>query len=499
MRSAGSDDPMHFEALALSQKYPDRRLAEAKSPLTWILVKDQAGFGPRYAHAAIINLEQHIFIIGGATGEPGQGSYLNDVWMSEDQGKSWKAIVPRSPRFSPRRGHAVVTDPRGIVFFVLGGFCGKHCLANDYWSSETGSVWRDLGKAPWSARHGLAAVMTSTGWLIVLGGHDGKTYLSDIWKIHDPAQASASSVWMAGSAGPAEWNPRYGHAAVITEEDEIVLLGGFYADKDTGHVQCFNDVWKSFDMGRSWQLLVEHAPWRGRYQHTAQINNLGHIFVTGGLSVDLERLGDVWRSTNGGAAWQVVTPHAAWAARFEHASVVDQNNTIYVFGGISTGSDAFLDVWRSEQTCADSVKCSGDTPVCRDGTQENFAGSPTPVCVGVCDRRIFDDCAQKEACVVQSNEPHCIDPCIHQECGASKVCEVAPRDEEFHGEQLSTAKAYCLSCNDAKTKMQCGLLRQCRWSTGAEACLMRCAVLKTSSRCGGQDHCAWDDGECAES
>eukprot|EP00931_Biecheleriopsis_adriatica_P082605 TRINITY_DN56069_c0_g1_i1.p1 TRINITY_DN56069_c0_g1~~TRINITY_DN56069_c0_g1_i1.p1 ORF type:complete len:342 (+),score=70.00 TRINITY_DN56069_c0_g1_i1:168-1193(+) len=333
--------------------------------------------------------------------------------------------------------------------------------------------------------------MTHSSQLVMLGGHDGTKYLSDVWKIPDPSQAAAGEGWTCSTV-KAEWMPRYGHAAVISPEDTIYMLGGFYADKESGHVQCFNDVWKSSDEGATWHLVVQDAPWKGRYQHTAEISKSGDIFIIGGLSVELERLPDVWRSADDGLNWQVVTPSAAWPARYEHASVVDANGTIYVLGGISAGSDAFMDVWRSEQTCADSVKCSGDSPVCRDGTQENFEGSPKPVCVGVCDRRIFDSCNPKEACVVQDDKPTCIDPCKDQECAKEQVCEVAPRDELFHKELLDVATAYCLSCSDAKTKMSCGLLKQCKWSVGAEACLMRCSVMD-EVRCKGNDHCEWND------
>lgn len=482
----------------LEQSEAGRALAEEEgSPYTWVAVNRQAGFGPRYAHAAVMTADQKIFVIGGASGDLNEGKYLNDVWVSEDQGKSWSVVVPRSPRFSPRRGHAVVLDPRGVIFIVLGGFCGKACLANDCWTSETGAVWNPLGDAPWSQRHGHAAVMTSEGWLIMLGGHDGSKYLSDVWKITNPAQAESRGSWLPVTP-KAEWMPRYGHAVAMSKEDAIYLLGGFYADKATGHVQCFNDVWISSDHGSTWQVRTKNAPWSGRYQHTAQIDNGGDVFVTGGLSVNLERCGDVWRSTDGGRTWKIVTSTAAWAARYEHAAVVNHNNTMYVLAGISAGSDAFSDVWRSEQTCADSVavQCTGAEPVCMDGTQKNFKGLTAPVCVGICDRRIFDDCSVKEVCVVRNESARCVDPCKHQECKAQEVCEVAPRGEDFRGEHLSAAKAYCLSCSDAKTKRSCGLLRQCKWSTGDEACLMRCGVLSTEDRCGGNDKCKWTDGKC---
>ena len=212
--------------------------------------------------------------------------------------------------------------------------------------------------------------------------------------------------------------------------------------------------------------------------------------------MNLDRLPDVWRSHDGGHHWEEVTPVAHWPARYEHAAVVDRAGTIYVLGGISETSELFGDVWFSEQTCADNVECSGQTPVCRDGTQEHFEGATMPVCVGICDRRIFDQCHAKEDCKVKDGKPTCVDPCDDKECEKEQVCEVAPRDEEFRGERLSSATAYCLSCSHAQTKASCAKLRQCKWSTDSEACLMRCSVMD-ESRCKSNDLCHWKE-KCTE-
>merc|ERR1719409_963535 len=118
---------------------------------------------------------------------------------------------------------------------------------------------------------------------------------------------------------------------------------------------------------------------------------------------------------------------------------------------MSTQENKFNDVWRSERTCADDMHCKGGRMVCRDGTAENFIGRPNPLCVDICDRRIFDKCDLKEACRVKNqfskkkSTPYCIDPCDEQHCHEDEVCEVAPRDGE------KEADPYCLACSDAKT------------------------------------------------
>lgn len=171
---------------------------------------------------------------------------------------------------------------------------------------------------------------------------------------------------------------------------------------------------------------------------------------------------------------------------------------MYVIGGLSTSADKFHDVWRSERTCFDDVECPGEDVVCRDGTHENFEGLPNPICVFICDRRIFDKCKTKEACRVKAGKAHCIDPCDEEACtGEGEVCEVYERDAELRGKTLEDAEAYCLACGDSRTKFACDKLRQCSWATAAEACLMRCSVATTKDKCASiGDACKWDGGKC---
>ncbi|CAE7352207.1 unnamed protein product [Symbiodinium sp. CCMP2592] len=489
-RSTGSQTPhsnlpdLHLGISPSMQSTPEVLGARgvAKSPYTWMAKTDHADFGPLYAHGAVMNFEEHMFVIGGEKGGPTGGSFSNEVWKSTNKGQTWEKLPQREGRFSARRGHAAMVDHQGVIFFVLGGFAGHAQLENDCWSSEDGSVWHSLGKAAWSGRHGHAAVMTSQSWIVVLGGHDGSSYLSDVWRIHHPSQPGITShlraVWNQVPAKKTWWTARYGHAALVDTKDVIYLLGGFYAEKETGHVQCFNDVWKSTDLGDNWLLVTEYANWSGRYQHAATMTSAGSMFIIGGLSIDLDRLADVWRSEDAGVSWTVVTPAASWPARYEHTALVDHRDTMYVLGGIAEGDAAFADVWYSERTCKDNIRCSNLTE-CRDGTQKNFEGATNPVCVGICDRRIYDKCGPKEDCRVKHGKQTCVDPCNDKDCDKDQVCEVAPRDEVFPrtGEMLQSATAYCLSCDDAKTKASCGRLRQCHWSTGDEACQMRCSVM----------------------
>lgn len=484
-----------------------------KDRYEWVQINGKTPWAQRYAHASVMNNKGEIFVIGGATMdysperqdngmmEYKQHSYLNDVWMSTDSGKSWDFVIPRSKRFDPRRGHAGVMNANKVVMFILGGFCGQACFLNDWWSSETGAVWHSMGHAPWSARHGHATIVTSKEWLVLMGGHDGEHYCNDVWGIQDPSQALVFSSWQKVSPS-AEWHARYGHAAVVDSDDAVILFGGFFADKATGKIMCFNDIWRSEDGGRSWSQVSPAAQWSGRYQHAAEISSLDEIFVIGGLDSSLNRCGDAWRSRDMGQTWTQITHVAAWEARYEHAVVLDpKNDSIYIIGGVSTGAERFGDVWRSRQTCQDDIQCTHGT-VCRD----DLEGLIKPLCLDICDRRIFDECARDEACTVKEGKQVCVNPCVTNDCGPGQVCEVAKRGELvrdkygkiIEGQDVATAEAYCLACSDRKTKFACDQLDQCAWDGKSEICVMRCSALKTDAKCSEASHCEWKEGECGK-
>lgn len=299
------------------------------------------------------------------------------------------------------------------------------------------------------------------------------------------------------------WERRYGHTLSINSKNRLYLVGGFYADKARGRVENFNDVWLSTDSGRSWTQVVDHAPWAGRYQHAAVVDSHDDIVIVGGITEDLRRCADSWRSQDGGHTWKLISPVARWTARYEHAVVVDANNSLYVIGGMYTYDRRYNDVWRSERTCADDVSCPGTEEVCRDGTHKEFPGLASPICVNICDRRIFDKCGKKEACRVKNKKPTCIDPCDEEDCGKGEVCEVAHRGghRPKKKERLDEAVSFCLACDDAKTKFACDKLASCTWKASKEACMTKCSMLLTKQTCHeDKDRCEWskDTENCKE-
>ena len=182
----------------------------------------------------------------------------------------------------------------------------------------------------------------------------------------------------------AEWAPRAG-LQVVELHNTFFLMGGRTPIDPAvlplpGASVIWGDVWRSRDLGRSWQNLVEqgtpgHWPARAYFQAVTKGNamyvlggqnfnaipNPGCAFLPPGVPCDpplvpvSEFFNDVWRSWNG-RDWTCLTTNAAWHGRAGLSSVVFKDE-IFVLGGsfnddssIVGGPPArvyFNDVWKS--------------------------------------------------------------------------------------------------------------------------------------------------------
>ena len=270
-------------------------MADGFSPsLSWTKVHgdDPSGWTGR-AGLQAVQLRGDFYVMGGRTPEPSEfnpfGSVLwNDVWKSKDLGRSWKKLG--TAPWDARGYFQAVT--KGRAMFVLGGQDrpsgpGQQSrFFNDVWRSYDGKHWKQLtASAPWKGRAGLSAIVFR-GYIYVMGGSNG----------------------------------------------DDVAIGG------SGR-ELFNDVWRSRD-GKSWELVTSDSAWSAR-AGAAVVKKGGYLYLLGGEDGFLCTVGptglqcpyfnDVWRSRDG-AAWEQVTPSAAWSPRPGHQAQV-LNGVIFVFGG----------------------------------------------------------------------------------------------------------------------------------------------------------------------
>ncbi len=147
----------------------------------------------------------------------------------------------------------------------------------------------------------------------------------------------------------APWSQRRGHQVVMLH-DSIILIGG-YSPYGAGRDSYMEDVWISSDKGKEWELLTDTAPWDGRWGHSAVVLD-STIYISGGFyqnEDNSEQRGyarDIWKSTNG-KDWELVTSEAPWVGRMGHAMFADASGNLYVLGGVRNSRDYLGDLWKS--------------------------------------------------------------------------------------------------------------------------------------------------------
>lgn len=172
------------------------------------------------------------------------------------------------------------------------------------------------------------------------------------------------------------WAPRAGLQAVELKNEFFILGGRTPLDPAINPVPgastMWSDVWKSGDMGRTWELVREtdaEDMWPARAYFQA-VTMKGRMFILGGQNFELipnpdpggpplipasEFFNDVWSSSDG-IAWTMLTDEAPWAGRAGLSAAVFQGE-IYVMGGSFNDDPAiiggppervyFNDVWKS--------------------------------------------------------------------------------------------------------------------------------------------------------
>lgn len=325
----GSDGALSAEDLA--------RVLDFES-YTWEEEAAGARWDPR-AGLRALELDNRFYVMGGRTPRPpmgdipipGDSDLWSDVWVSEDQGRSWELILASdgANHWSPRAYFQAVTNNGWL--YLLGGqnynvvelpFCAglppEICppfasvsdFFNDVWRSRDGVNWEQMtATAPWAARAGLsAAVLNGEIYVLagsqnddtaIIGGPPTRIYFNDVWKSSDGAS------WEQVTTS-APWERRAG-AVVVVKDDYLYLLGG-----EDGFVceplpDCeppyFNDVWRSAD-GANWELVTSAADWSARPGHQCGVIQ-DTIICFGGFGL-VENPVDVWTSPDG-ASWSLLT------------------------------------------------------------------------------------------------------------------------------------------------------------------------------------------------
>ena len=131
------------------------------------------------------------------------------------------------------------------------------------------------------------------------------------------------------------------------------LISFNYSNKEEGDVDTAQRILKNINENRellsstdlkTWTLATSVASWSGRYYYSSVVVG-STIYVLGGLGSGSTYYNDVWKSETFGSSWILIAATASWPIRAYGAAVVI-GSTIIVLGGWD-GFSYYNDVWSS--------------------------------------------------------------------------------------------------------------------------------------------------------
>ena len=178
---------------------------------SFICRTELAPWGARLGFASTLVGENQLVLCGGR--KPG-GEVLQDVWVSDDGGRTWKCVSEKCG-WKKRSEAGLVVWKNELL--LVGGRNEVGALDDVWTSKDRGVSWKKKSiRTPWKARHSFTLICDPvSSELIILGGTDSEGHdLSDVW-----ASVDGGVSWMARGQTP-------GQAAVVaTDEGSLVAVG----------------------------------------------------------------------------------------------------------------------------------------------------------------------------------------------------------------------------------------------------------------------------------
>ena len=344
--------------LALLVCFPQVAVSEA--PL-FKLVTAAAPWARR-SHAYAFQLNDAIVVAGGLNDESGRFPWLSalqDVWASDDFGRTWTARGNLSaPCVSSGSGNAY--DYAGAIYLHCQGWFDLVIGYQAYTLVTTdGDTWQRL--EPGSADPAMfgapgvrmAVPFDGVGTLVEVGGANWFGETSNTIAVFTATGAfrnTTRSEWMVlqaagGGVYQAPWVPRvYASTTVDAEGLVLIMTGG--QQQTSGYL--FSDTWMmtwtSQEKGAAdpvWRVLTRHSEFSGR-KLAALYTSHSRLLLYGGSRnttylVDGTASDEVWESLNNGSSWSLLSSNGTGCARQASAQLTIGRH-FFVIGG-STGSD----------------------------------------------------------------------------------------------------------------------------------------------------------------
>ena len=263
------------------------------------------------------------------------------MWSYDLSDDSWAQLSPSGSIPSARDRHSAVLVPSLGKFFIFGGVpaAGSASRLNDLWFYDVAdNSWTQLspsGTAPEVRGNHIMELDTSSGKLLVHGGHSNTAPLGDFWS-YDLAGNSWAQLSPPGSKPSA----RYFHGAAIDASSGKLFIHG-------GGGGFQSDLW-SYDLAaNSWaQLSPSGSAPPGRHNQVLALDTSGKLLLYGGIG-SAGTLGDAWSYDLAGNSWAQLSPGGtAPAARSYHAGAVDASSGRLLIHGGYSGSSTLDDLWQ---------------------------------------------------------------------------------------------------------------------------------------------------------
>lgn len=244
----------------------------------------------------------------------------------------WQRVARESP-------WGVRAMPRGGVmdgyFYIVSGRTGPFKIYSDTWRSADGVNWELMSDNTGWGKRCYPEVDVVQGHLILNGGQSLSTFYNDVWRSADQGRT-----WEQVCAD-APWNVRAGHHSHVVD-DEIYLFGGARNSFDR---IFYPELWVSKDLGETWELRAELPEDMGRAgMQVVEID--GTLYYMGGdhdkpvfIGNWPGRRNDVWKSDDLGETWELLG-NAPWVPRTGQ-QCIEYNGKVICLGGHAQGTGKY--------------------------------------------------------------------------------------------------------------------------------------------------------------
>lgn len=286
----------------------------------------------RHGHSMVFHRPSNkLYVLGGAKNLE-ETELLLDVISLDVGGTQWTDVADEPDPvhgMPPARINAaavLISGPRIVLF----GGRDSTSLLGDTWMLDLSTLdWSKLDLDPCPIKmESPTLVLDNLGETAFLfgGRNDGGDALNDLWEF-----SVEYLNWSERTPSPPNWPPaRFGHVAVVNDENQMIVFGGAYQN-GTGQIVDRGDAWTLDCEAGSWTetSATGTPPGPRRGAAAAYGKYLDRMVLTGGVSGTATYPGELWELS--------FSDHNAPAAIDMYVTL--RSSCSIVFGWTAVGDD----------------------------------------------------------------------------------------------------------------------------------------------------------------